>query len=192
MTWTRALLEHPLPVIQWGIVVGASLVATCTDLWSRRIPNALTLPLFAVGVAQAVVLGGGGGLVDSLTGSLVLACPYVILFVFAGGGAGDAKLMGAIGAWLGIIKGAVTLASVSLSGVALALLVARARKDWPDLSRWLAATLRSIAFRVGSRRLYGRMDLALPEPADAKKMAYAPAISLGVMLACTSWYLWHA
>jgi Flp pilus assembly protein protease CpaA len=191
VTWNRALLENLVPAIQWGIVLGASLVAVFTDLRARRIPNLLTLPLFVTGVLQATLLGGWSGLSDSLLGSVALALPYLILFVLAGGGAGDAKLMGAIGAWLGLMKGAVVLASVSLCGVALALLVARARNDLPRVSQWTASLVRSIALDLSARRMPNGVDLGPKEIPDARKMAYAPAIGLGVLLACTGWYLCH-
>ena len=35
------------------------------------------------------------------SGALLLGIPFVILFLIAGGGAGDAKMMAAIGAWVG-------------------------------------------------------------------------------------------
>ena len=191
MSWTRALLEHPYPAIQWGTVLGASLVATCSDLRTRRIPNALTLPLFAAGIAQAAMFRGWTGLLDSLVASCVLALPYVLLFALAEGGAGDAKLMGAIGAWLGLFKGGLTLAFVSLSGVALALLVAHTRKDLRRVSQWLSTTVQSLALRVSLHRLPTRADLEPSGSPESSKMAYGPAIGLGALFACTSWYVWH-
>ena len=44
-----------------------------------------------------------------------------MLFVFAGGGAGDAKMMGALGAWLGLANGVVALVAVALSGAVIGL-----------------------------------------------------------------------
>jgi prepilin peptidase CpaA len=188
----RALLEHPYPAIQWGIVLGASLVAVFTDLRSRRIPNVLTIPMFLLGLVQAFLLGSWGGLSDSLVAGLALALPYVVLYAIAGGGAGDAKLMGAIGAWLGLWKGGLALVSVALCGVALALLVARVRHDLPRLNQWIATMLRSVVLDLSARRLPTGVDLGTGEVPDSKKIAYAPAIGLGVLFACTSWYLWHA
>ena len=58
---------------------------------------------------------------------LVVSLPFVLLFVFAGGGAGDAKLMGAVGAWLGLGSGIVALGSVCAAGVAFAVVHALSR-----------------------------------------------------------------
>ena len=65
---------------------------------------------------------------DALAACVMLALPYVVLFVFAGGGAGDAKLMGAIGTWLGLVNGVVALAAVAASGILLAVAFALARR----------------------------------------------------------------
>lgn len=110
-----------MPAVQWGVVIGASAVAAAWDLARRRIPNVLTLPLWATGLVYAATAGGFAGLGDSAAASCLLAGPYVLLFLFAGGGGGDAKLMGAIGSWLGLVQGTVALLAVALSGVAVAL-----------------------------------------------------------------------
>jgi len=123
--WTTALSDHPLPVLPWSVAVGGALLGAITDARSRRIPNLLTGPLLLLGLACSFAWLGGPGLLDSLVGALVLGAPFVLLFVFAGGGAGDAKLMAALGSWLGLGQGLVALASVCLVGLLLGLLFAR-------------------------------------------------------------------
>ncbi len=108
-------------VIQWGIVIGASLVAALTDLHRRRIPNALTVPLLLFGLIKSTCLAGTAGLLESAGACILLAFPFVLLFIFARGGAGDAKLMGAIGAWIGFEQGVRVLLCVSAAGIVLAL-----------------------------------------------------------------------
>jgi prepilin peptidase CpaA len=115
-------------VIKWGVVIGASLLAAVSDLRERRIPNALTFPLFVVGLIGAAWLGGLAGLAESFGACALLALPYVLLFIFVGGGAGDAKLMGAIGAWLGLRQGLTVLACVAIAGGIFAIVKAIARK----------------------------------------------------------------
>jgi len=118
-----------MTVIKWGVVIGASLVAAVWDLRKRRIPNALTFPLFVVGLIWAVWFGGIYALAESAGACVLLALPYVILFVFAGGGAGDAKLMGAIGAWLGLKQGLAVLVCVIMAGMVLAIAKSIAQKQ---------------------------------------------------------------
>ena len=109
-----------IETIRWGVVIAAAVVAAITDLRSRRIPNALTLPALAAGLVAGGLIGGWIGLADAFAGCLALGLPHVMLFVFARGGGGDAKLMAAIGAWLGLFDGLLVLLCVALCGAVLA------------------------------------------------------------------------
>ena len=90
-----------LKLIILGGAVLLSLVAGWTDLRSRRIPNWLTVPGAAVGIALNTVLNGKAGLKASLLGMLLglgLLLPFVLLNSL---GAGDWKFAGALGAFTG-------------------------------------------------------------------------------------------
>jgi prepilin peptidase CpaA len=115
-------------VFEWTVVIGVSLAAAVSDLRTRRIPNALTAVVLLVGLVRAVWLEGWSGLVDSVGACFLLALPYVLLFLFANGGAGDAKLMGALGMWLGIRPGLTVLFCVAAAGIVLALTTALVQK----------------------------------------------------------------
>jgi Flp pilus assembly protein protease CpaA len=108
-------------VIQWGVVIGASLAAAIWDMRTRRIPNALTGPLLAVGLLYAGWYGGMDALGRAAGACALLAMPFLLMFLFAGGGAGDAKFMGAIGAWMGVSHGVIALLSVCMAGIILAI-----------------------------------------------------------------------
>ena len=114
--------------LQWGVVIGASLAAAAFDLRTRRIPNAITLPLLVVGLLQAAWMTGLSGLADALGASVLLALPFVLMFLFAGGGAGDAKFMAAIGTWLGLKQGLIVLFCVAAAGIVLAVAKAVVRR----------------------------------------------------------------
>ncbi len=124
-----SITNERLAVFQWGIVLGASLVAAGCDLRTRRIPNVLTFPLLLVGLIWAIWHGGLLSLAEAAGACILLALPYVFLFVFAHGGAGDAKLMGAIGAWLGLTQGAIVLCCVATAGIVLAIAKAIAQRQ---------------------------------------------------------------
>lgn len=169
--------------IQWGLVIGASLVAVVTDARARRIPNALTGPLFCAGLLLAAMLGGLAAMGEAALAAALLALPYVLLFVFAGGGAGDAKLMGAIGACLGLRAGATTLTCVCLMGIVLAV-------AWAHHKRSLRGSLINVhAFAIGViQPLLGQGKMRdaidhLPPPDAGEKMPYGLAICAGVLLA---------
>jgi prepilin peptidase CpaA len=188
--WLTTLYEHPLPALQWGTVLGASLVAAFWDLRSRRIPNLLTGPLLLCGWCQSAWLCGGHGLLDSFVATLLLATPFVILFVFAGGGAGDAKLMGALGSWLGVVSGIAVLLAVCLCGMVIAVAFALSK-------RRLGAVLANISgalvgwipplFGHGKLRDAARL---MPGAAEGQKMPYGPAIFAGTALAAGSLWVW--
>lgn len=115
------LWNHPMLYIQWGAVLGTSLAAAIIDSRSRRIPNLLTFPAFIGGLIWAGSIGGFAGVLDGIFGCMLLATPFIIMFLFAKGGAGDAKLMGALGTWLGVMNGLVALVAVLIMGAALGL-----------------------------------------------------------------------
>ena len=76
------------------------LLAACADVRSRRIPNALTITGLAAALALRLVAGPGAA-VEGLLGALlafILVLPFFVLGVFGGG---DAKLLIAIGAFMG-------------------------------------------------------------------------------------------
>jgi len=167
-------------------LAGAVLLAMgagWTDLRSRRIPNWLTVPGLAIGIAANTVLGGWSGLKTSLLGAalgLGLLLPFVLLRAL---GAGDWKLAGALGAFTGpgmLID--LLLASVFVAGLmAVALVIYKGR---------VLQTLRNIGHILVSLvtfRLPGsRVSLDNP---DSLKVPYGVALALTVMLYGIFWKL---
>lgn len=80
-----------------------SLLATAimTDLRSSRIPNWLTIPAMVFGLACHAWLHGLQGLLFSLYGLFMGLGLFLLLHVFGIIGAGDVKLMTAVGALVG-------------------------------------------------------------------------------------------
>src|SRR6267378_5890390 len=91
---------HAAQII-WTLTLALTISAALLDWRSRRIPNWLTVPGFLSGVTLHVVLNGWHGLRFALGGgalALILLLPLVLVRAL---GAGDWKLMGAVGAFLG-------------------------------------------------------------------------------------------
>lgn len=88
------------PVILMTLVV-LLVTAVGTDIRFSRIPNWLTFPSMGVALAMHTWLNGIHGALFSLAG-LGAGFGILLLFYIAGGiGAGDVKLMAAIGAMVG-------------------------------------------------------------------------------------------
>ena len=131
-----------------------SLVAGYTDLRWRRIPNWITVPAMVSGLALNGVYSGWMGLKVSLLGAglgLLLLLPFVLLRSL---GAGDWKLAGALGSFLGPgVMINVLVLSVFVAGlmaVALVIYKGRARQTIQNMGHLVAslATFRMPASEV--------------------------------------------
>ena len=163
------------PVILAGAVV-LSLIAGWTDLRSRRIPNWLTVPGLVIGMVLNTLLGGWSGLKTSLLGALIglaLLLPFVLLRSL---GAGDWKLAGALGAFVG--PGALLnllMVSIFIAGVmALGLVIYKRR---------LGQTFRNIGRLLASMATFRMPDheVSLDNP-QSLKVPYGVALALTTVL----------
>jgi prepilin peptidase CpaA len=87
-----------------SIVVLLTIVlvtAMCIDLRSSRIPNWLTFPAMGFALVAHAWLGGLQGAIFSLAGLGTGLGLFLILYVSGSIGAGDVKLMAAVGAIMG-------------------------------------------------------------------------------------------
>lgn len=83
------------------VLVTVLVIAIVVDLHSSRIPNWLTFPAMGFALAAHTWLNGAHGILFSLTG-LGVGLGLLLLVYLAGGiGAGDVKLMAAVGAMVG-------------------------------------------------------------------------------------------
>lgn len=172
-----------MPTVLWSfpivVVLAASIAAAITDLKMFRIPNALTFPLLASGLVYQVCLWGPPGLGRGLLG---VAFGFAILLPFwiAGGmGAGDVKLMAAVGAWLGLrLTFQVFVASALAAGVyamVMVLVTGRWRELWDGIQLlWIRITSFDFAPRNGAAELQ-----AIAASADRR----ARLIPFGVLVA---------
>ena len=94
--WT---VQHIVFIVGVGLLTS---VAVYTDTRFWKIPNKLTMPFFIAGWVYQLAFWGWGGLGDGLGGFALGFGTYFLLFLVAGGGGGDVKLMGALSVWLGV------------------------------------------------------------------------------------------
>ena len=104
-----------------ALMIFGVVLAGGWDLATRRIPNWLTFGLMGLGVVTGFIAGGLEGLADSLQGLLLGGALLFIPFLLGGMGAGDVKLLAAIGALKGSSFVLRAFLYGALAGGALAL-----------------------------------------------------------------------
>ena len=155
-----------------ALAVGMA-IATVVDIRTRRIPNELTAAMAGVGVGLAATGVSGVPLWASVLGfvvGLVLMMPGHVL---GATGAGDVKLMAAVGAIVGPSMVISAFLFTAVAGGVLAVGVAARRRR---LGATLAGTGRLVAGSADTR------ELLRSAPATSK-FAYGPAIAAGSILA---------
>jgi len=114
-----------MSVYMTGSVILVLALAVRADLLEHRIPNALNLAGLILGTGLACLVGGTSGIVYSAGGALVGSAVLIPLYLARGMGAGDVKLMGAAGAFLGpsgaLLAAALTLIAGAVLGIAVVL-----------------------------------------------------------------------
>ena len=105
------------------LAVVVAFAAAITDVRSHRIPNALTFGAALIAVLVHGYADGWSGVGYGLAGWLLGAVVFFPFFALGGMGAGDVKLLAAIGAWLG--PGAIIWVALygSIAGAVMALAV---------------------------------------------------------------------
>lgn len=90
-----------LSIVIKSILVFLLIFSAFTDMRERKIPNIITLPAIAVGIILNFMDIGFNGLIYSFSGMVFGLTVFIIPFSLGMLGAGDVKLMAAIGALMG-------------------------------------------------------------------------------------------
>jgi prepilin peptidase CpaA len=157
----------------WMLAVVPALVAGWTDWRSRRIPNWLTVPTLVAGIVLNSVAAGWMGAKESLLGAglgLGILLPFVLIRSL---GAGDWKLVGALGAFLGPSR----LITVLMWTILVAGLMAVVLIIWTKRVR---QTARNLAHMIA-----GLFTLHLPGPEVSLDNPESSKIPFGVAVAAT-------
>jgi prepilin peptidase CpaA len=174
---------YPFSVLLVGVVLIFTATCAVIDWRTRRIPNWLTVPVFALGLLSYGLNGGWSGLLFSLEGFALGFGLLLILWLLGGGGGGDVKMMGALGAWLGF---ALTVQVFLASAVATVFLVSVV-----ILYRSIAGK-RSRTRPDGRDRKAGRTKPAGGQPKDRERigriMPYAVPLAVGTWMVLV--YAW--
>jgi prepilin peptidase CpaA len=163
--------------VQAAAVLIVCAAACVTDLRARRVPNALTFGAAAVALAFHAFTGGWSGLGWSAAGWLAGVALFAPFFVLGGMGAGDVKLLAAIGAWLGPMDAVWTALYTMIAGGVLAVVVSFA-------AGYLRQALTNVWLLLGYWRMSGIKPLPQLTLASGTgpRLAYSLPVTVGVLV----------
>ena len=155
-----------------SVVAGGGASSAVVDLYTRRIPNALTFGVAAFGLLAAALgvgqLTAGQAFLGLVVGLLLMLPGHVI----GATGAGDVKLFAAIGTLLGPRAMVSAFLYTAIAGGALAIVISLQRRLLRETVGRAFALVRTAGASVG--------DI---ERAAVNRFAYAPAIAIGSLAA---------
>src|SRR5580704_11402545 len=101
MTYKHFDLAINTALLVWTLTLAFTVWAGWLDWRTRKIPNWLTVPGLVAGLCMHFIINGWRGAVTSFEGAGLALLILLPLVLVRGLGAGDWKLMGAVGAMLG-------------------------------------------------------------------------------------------
>ena len=154
-------------------------ISAVFDIRSRRIPNFVTGPAVVLGFLLHEIGGGWHGILSCLAAALICGGVFLVFYLAGGMGAGDVKLMTAVGCLAGLPHVVYLLVLSSLAGGAMGIALAITRGK-------LAQTLSN----VGSLVTHHRQEGLTPHPelnvtnSNTLRLPYGVAIAAGCALTC--------
>lgn len=157
---------------------GILIIAAVTDIRSQRIPNTLTYTSMVFALIFHVQGSGLHGLLFSLAGLALGLAFFMLPYLMGGMGAGDVKLLGAVGAFLGP-RGVfeATLCAAIVGGIYALIILLIKHKDCRELVARYTTTLKIFA---ATGELY---TIPAGENEKQPKLCYGVAIALGTLIA---------
>ena len=160
------------------LFVALTAVAGCLhDLWNRRIPNYLTFGSAVLAVVYAGLTSGWPGVGAGVAGWILGVALFLPFFALRGMGAGDVKLLAALGAWVGPVELLTLTFYTAIVGGVMALIVV----IW---KRRLAETFGNVGlllctWRVGGVKPVTELSL---DNKNSARLAYGVPIAIGALL----------
>jgi prepilin peptidase CpaA len=156
------------------VVIALIATATYTDCRWRVIKNIFTLPAIALGLTLQVLAHGWPGLITGLFGLGVGLGLMMIPFAYGQMGAGDVKLMAALGSLLGALAVLNVFLYTTLAAGLLAMGIALYHKEGIE-------TLRRTWHLAKGLFIFRTAPVSSPEPRKAGTMPYGLAIAAGTV-----------
>jgi prepilin peptidase CpaA len=156
-----------------GTLLAFVVACVVIDVRTRRIPNLLSAPAMAAGIVLGTVSFGLPGLLGSMAGLLTAALILFLPFAFGGVGAGDVKMMAAVGSLVGpvAVLGSLGL-GMALGGIVMCVSLARRGRLREKLAT--TGTMVMMALQTGSA------EPLRVSPTDAGAVALPYSVPLGL------------
>jgi prepilin peptidase CpaA len=154
-------------------------IACWYDLRTKHIPNLLTFGGAGLALVYSLLFHGAGGLAISLGGWLTGVALLLPFFLLGGMGAGDVKLVGCLGAWLGPAGALWTALYAMIAGGAMAVALALA-------TGYLGEAMLNVMMLLGHWRKAGlkpHPSLTLAGSSRGPRLPYALPIAAGALAA---------
>jgi len=168
-------LNFNINIIILIILAGVLIIASITDLRSHRISNRLTYSTMIFGLVFYSLTSGLAGFLQSVSG-LSLGLALLIGFYLLGGmGAGDVKLMAAVGSLLGPQGVFEAFLGTAVAGGIYALIILTAKG-------YLLDTLKRFGLMIKTFFMTKKFIYIPPSREEkAPLLCYGVAISLGTL-----------
>jgi len=162
--------------VSFHLLIAFLMQASITDIWKKKIPNALVVSIIILGLLNNYYSNGIDGLYTGILGfltGLLLMLPFYIFFSMGGG---DVKLIAAVGASTGTLAVIYIILYTMVAAFFMALIYLGFKGNIGSLLIRLWVTI------CGA--LIGVKSYQLPEAGDAAltKMPYAPAILIATFI----------
>ena len=153
-------------------------IGSVYDIRASRIPNALTGCSIVIGLVLHLAVGGWSQLAYALLAGLIGGGLFLLFFLMGGMGAGDVKLMTAVGCLAGLGSLSRVLVATVVIGGALAIGIALSRGR-------LRQTMTNVGALAAHYQQHGlqRHDELTLENVRTLRMPYAVPIAAGCMVA---------
>lgn len=158
-----------------------ALIGSKWDIREHRIPNLLTGPAILAGLLLHGLVGGWTQLGSSALAGLIGGGIFALFYLAGGMGAGDVKLMVAVGCLLGLYPLHLMLLATAFTGAAYGLALAIRQQRL----RQTLANVASILAHHGREGLTPHPDLNLTNP-QSVRLPFAVPIAAGCCVAAAS------
>ena len=152
-------------------------ISAIIDFRTQKIPNLITIPALIIALLYHFFTNGIDGLIFSLLGLATGIGLLIIPYMLGGMGAGDAKLMGAVGAVLGSKSVFVAFLLTALVGGMYAFIIILLNKK--QFKGFFKKHLLTLKLFILTRKF-------IPDPVEKNnkkpKLCYGVAIALGTVI----------